>query len=935
MRKIVLLWIILMPLLSFGQGNGMDLMQVVPNDTLVRMGTLDSGIRYYIRHNAKDPQRANFHIVYDVGAVQEEDNQNGLAHFLEHMAFNGSKHFQGNALIDYLQSIGVRFGENLNAMTGQENTTYMVTNVPITREGIVDSVLLVLHDWAGFITLDPKDIDEERGVIREEWRQGQSADMRLFEKQMPVLYNNSIYSKRNVIGNEEVLSSFTYDDLKSFYHKWYRPDMQAFVIVGDFDVDVMEAKLKATMSDIKAFTEQTPKKEVVIADNETPLVSVETDPEATGTQIQLMFRHPSVPKPYANLLVAQKRSILANLVSTMINERLEDISKKENAPFLQAGAIYTAFVQPADIFYVAATSKDGASIPALEAVYTELLRMQRGGFTASEFERAKTNLLSGSESAYNNRNDRRNGEFVHAYMNNFIDNSPYPSPEYKREMTKLLLETTLLEEVNAVAAALVRDLNSAVLIAAPASSVVPTNAEVLASIEKVKGSEIAIFTEDVAIVPLVDASKIKAGKVKSEQAGQYGSTVWTLSNGVKVIVKPTDFKADQVVMEGLQLGGASTISNLKDLASINFYPYFAENAGLGAFSQSELNKMLTGKIASAKASIRNFSATVGGSSTPKDMETMLQLAYLRMVAPRFEQSDLNVVMAQMQAVLPNYENTPDYIFNKVLAEKTTGNNPRTVFTNLSMAMLDSVSLESMSRVYKQQFANANGMTFVFTGNIDKKILKPLVERYLGSLPSAKQAPSYGKHDIENVKGVVKDEFKTTMETPKVTAAVVYSGDINWTLSERLNLEAISHILRERYTKSIREEAGGSYGVWVQMEYDNLLRPAYEMYVLFNTDPAKINELLPIVYKEVNEMAEKGVSEENLKMFKEFSAKKFAENNINNQVWKSYLQDFYRWGYDNYTDYLKNLDGVTLESVQATANKIFSQKNTVTVVQLPN
>lgn len=935
MKKIVLLLIMLLPLLCFGQGGGIDFMQVVPNDTLVRTGILDSGIKYYIRHNAKDPQRANFHIVYDVGSVQEEDNQNGLAHFLEHMAFNGSKHFQGNALIDYLQSIGVRFGENLNAMTGQENTTYMVTNVPVTRKGIVDSVLLVLHDWAGFITLDPKDIDEERGVIREEWRQMQSAGMRIYEKQMPVLYNNSIYSKRNVIGNEEVLSSFTYDDLKAFYHKWYRPDMQAFVIVGDFDVDVMEAKLKATMSDIKPFTEQTPKEEVVMADNLTPLVSVVTDPEAVGTQIQLIFRHTPVPRQYANLVVAQKHKVMADLVSVMINERLEDITKKENAPFLQAGASYFPFIQPADAFYVAVASKDGASIPALEAVYTELLRMQRGGFTASELERAKTNMLSGSESTYNNRNDRRNGEFVDAYMGNFIDNTPYSSPEYKLELTKSLLETTTPEEVNALAAAFVRDVNSAVLIAAPASSAVPAEADVLASIEKVKGSEIDLFTENVIIAPLVDVAKIKAGKVKKESVGQYGSTVWTLSNGVKVIVKPTDFKADQVVMEGLQFGGISTVADLNDLASISFYPYFAGNAGLGAFSQSELNKILTGKIASANASIGKLSASVSGSSTPKDVETMLQLAYLRMVAPRFEQSDLNVVLTQWRAFMPSYENTPDYIFNKILVEKSTGNNPRIEFMNPSMAMLDSVSLEGMSRVYKQQFANANGMMFVFTGNIDMKILKPLVEKYLGSLPSEKQAPMYGTHTIENVKGVVKDEFKTKMETPKVAAAVMYSGDIEWSLAERLNLGAISHILRERYTKSIREEAGGSYGVWVQMEADNIPRPEYEMLVLFNTDPSKINELLPIVYKEVNNMMEKGVSEENLKMFKEFSAKKFAENNISNQVWKTYLQDFYRWGYDNYSDYLKNLDGVTLESVKATATKIFSQKNHVTVVQLPN
>lgn len=934
MKKILLSLIALLAFTGFAQSQQLDLMQVIPNDPEVRTGTLESGIKYYIRHNAKDAQRANFHIVYDVGAVQEDENQNGLAHFLEHMAFNGSKHFQGNAMIDYLQSIGVRFGENLNAGTGQEQTTYMITNVPITRQGIVDSVLLVLHDWAGFINLDPKDIDEERGVITEEWRQYNSAGFRVSEKQAPVFYANTIYAKRNVIGSEEVLKSFTYDDLRSFYKKWYRPDMQAFVIVGDFDVDKMEAQLKATMADIKAAEVKTPKNKVVAADNAQPMVDIATDPEQTGTTVNLMFRHKPLPEQYADRIIAEKNDIVAYLISAVINERLSDISKKENAPFLNAQGVYTKFVEPFDVFFVPVQSKDGQSLTALEAAYTELLRMQRGGFSAAELERAKANMLSSQERAYNNRNDRRNGEFVNYYMSNFLENAPYPTPEYELDLVKKIIASTTLDEVNAVAKSLVRDINSAVLIAAPASSEVPTEAQVLAAIEKVKASDIKINIEEVAMAPLVDAAKIAAGKVVKEEKGEFESTVWTLSNGVKVVIKPTTFKADEVIMQGTQKGGKSTIANLDDLTSLNFYMYLARNAGLSTFSQSDLSKMLTGKIASANVAFGELTANVSGMSTPKDIETMLQLAYLRITAPRFEQSDMNVVMNQLKAMIPNVIKTPDFIFGTELTKTLSGNNPRAMIDLPSMEMLDKVSLDRLSAMYKAQFANANDMTFVFTGNVDLATFKPLVEKYIASLPSSKETPKYGTNEVQMVKGEVDNKFKTKMETPKVTALVAYSGDIKWTQAERLNLAAIKHILDIRYTKAIREEAGGTYGVGVQMRTEQLLRPEYTLTIQFNTDPAKINELLPIVYKEINDMMATGVAEENLKIFKEFSVKKFAENNINNNIWKGYLIDFYVWGNNDYTDYLKVLEGVTPATVKATAEKAFSQKNIITVVQLP-
>lgn len=911
-----------------------DLMQVIPNDPQVRTGVLESGIRYYIRHNAKDPQRANFHIVYDVGAVQEDDNQNGLAHFLEHMAFNGSKNFQGNALIDYLQSIGVRFGENLNAGTGQEQTTYMITNVPITRQSIIDSALLVLHDWAGFINLDAKDIDEERGVIREEWRQGTSAAFRIQEKQSPALFNNSIYAKRNVIGSEEVLKSFTYDDLRSFYRKWYRPDMQAFVIVGDFDVDMMEAKLKATMADIKAADVRTPKAKVEVADNEQPLISIDTDPEQATTDISILFRHIPMAEKYNDRVMKEKNDIITSLISTMINNRLNEITKQENAPFMQAGGSYFAFVDPFDAFYVSGRSKNGESLKAFEAIYTELLRMQRGGFVTSEFDRAKADMLSSQENAYKNRNDRRNGQFINLYMSNFTKNTPYPTPEYELELVKTLLDQTTLAEVNAVAKSLVRDQNSAIMIASPEKVTIPTKEDINAAMTKVKASDIALYVDNVKNEPLVDQSKLKPGKVIDTKEGKFGSTVWTLSNEVRVVVKPTDLKADEVVLSMVQPGGYSTIADLKDLASIKFYPYMASNAGLGNFTASELDKALSGKIAYAQLVVDDISQGIAGSCSPKDLETMIQLAYLRITAPRLEQADLNVTTNQWRAVLTNLEKTPDYIFSDSLIMTTSAGNPRALVDLPSLKGLDNVSLDRMIATYKKLTSNATDMTFIFTGSVNLDELKPLVEKYLGSLPAAKNDASWGKYVVSPAKGEVTNKFKTPMETPKVTAAVFYTGKMDYTPNQVVNMDAIKHILTIRYTKAIREEAGGTYGVGVSCAMAKYPDPEFTVAINFNTDASKIDELLPIVYKEINDMMANGVSDENLKITKEFFAKKFKENNNLNSIWSRYIRDWYLSGTDSYSEYLKNVESLTSDSIREAARKAFSQKNIVTVVQLP-
>lgn len=907
-------------------------MQKIENDPAVRIGTLDSGIKYYLRANKKDPKRANFHIVYDVGAVQEDDNQNGLAHFLEHMAFNGSKNFPGNSMIDYLQSIGVRFGENLNAGTGQEMTTYMVTNVPIARETVIDSLLLVLHDWAGFIDLKDKDIDEERGVIREEWRQGNNANRRVMEKQFDVLFNKSIYAKRNVIGTEEVLKSFSYDDLKSFYHKWYRPDMQAFVIVGDFDVDVVEAKLKKTMADIKEFEVKTPKNLVVIENNEKPLVGIVADPELSSTSVELAIRHQPLPEKFNNTVLSYKTRVLTLLTSYILNERLNDIKMQPNAPFLDAGAGYFNFVEPADLFDISAQSKDGEALKALEAIYTEVLRMKKGGFVASELDRAKAKIMSRYENAYKNRNDRTNGQFINMYMSNFTKNAAIPTAEAEFELQKQLLESTTLEEVNATAMAMITDANNAVLISMPQRENIPTptEAEVLAVLEKVKNSDIKVNVEEVVARPLI-ATQLPGSPIVKTEKGDFETTVWTLKNGAKVVIKKTDYKADEILLSASQKGGKSLISDLGELYAADLYASLGSMSGVSDFSQTELSKVLAGKNVNLMLGVGDNTQAINGMCAPKDLETMLQLTYLKYNNPRFDEASYNTFTGQLKAVIPNLSKNPAYIAQDSLEQTLYNHSKR--HPSLSLEMLEKASLAKFEALHKQLFSNVNGMVFVIIGNLDEATLKPLVEKYIGSMKSTGATSKLGDCNDYPVKGKLENVYSIKMETPKVTSNTVYSGKWSGTPSEEVAIKAISYILDIRYTKSVREEAGGTYGV--RAYFDNTPVTKDYMYkIMFDTDLSKIDQLQPIIYKEINDLMSEGPSAENLSKTKENFVKKFAEVNNTNRTWLRYISDKFVWGIDNYTNYLKDVEALSAESIKKTAKSLFNQGNICTVIQKP-
>ena len=595
-RIIILIAAVLAATAAFGQQP-----QALPNDPAVKVGKLENGLTYYIRQNDKPAQRAEFYLATDVGAFQEEDDQDGLAHFLEHMCFNGTKNFPEKKLLEWLQSIGAEFGRNINASTGFEQTQYMLNNIPIVRETIIDSCLLVLHDYAHFVTCDPKEIDSERGVILEERRTRRDAGWRMFEKSLPYYYGDTPYAKRTLIGGEEQLKTFKYESLTNFYRKWYNPDMQAVIVVGDFDVDMMENKIKTIFSDIPAPATPTVKVEHKLPGNVEPLVAVLTDPEAQGSGIEIMWKTEPLPKQYMNTDMAYLQNILKAYIKIIMAERFSDIASKPGSPFLGASFGVGSLCNTSDAVFGNVSFKDGEAIPALTAYMTELEKMKRFGFSEGEVKRATENLLSSYDRAVEAASTRKNADFVKPLLNNFYDNKPYMDPETEQMIGKQFCSMLTAPMLSQVVSQLIPEENLLIIYTGPekAGLANPTEQEILNVLETVKNSDIQANEEEDLNEPLI-SKELAGSPVVKENEGIHGSTVWTLANGLKVIALPTEYKKDQV-MFSLEMDGGKNNIAVEDLASFedNIWGLYLANTGLSKFTGTQLPKMLAGKRASA------------------------------------------------------------------------------------------------------------------------------------------------------------------------------------------------------------------------------------------------------------------------------------------------------------------------------------------------
>ena len=929
-RFFLSLAMMLVCIVAFGQTQ-------LPVDENIRIGKLENGLTYYILHNDKPAKSAEFYLATNVGAYQEEDDQDGLAHFLEHMCFNGTKNFPDKKLLEYLQSIGAEFGRNINASTGFEQTQYMLNNIPIVREGIIDSCLLVLHDYAHYVTCDPKEIDAERGVILEERRSRRDANWRMFEQSLPYYFGSTTQmSRRTLIGGEEQLKTFKPQSLVNFYRKWYNPDMQAVVVIGDIDVDQIEQKIKNTFGSIPAPATPTVKPVIPIPGNAEPIVAVITDPEANSSMVEMLWRSDAMPKEMASTDAAFVLDIVKSVISSVFNERMQAVTASANAPFINGSLGIGALCEGCEAVQAQVAFKDGDYANAMKAFYTEIERMRRYGITESELERAKTKLISDAEKAAEAASSRKNAEFVWPILGHFFQNNYLLSPEMELQMTQAICGQLPSVAFQQILAQVITEENFVVIYKAPAREGLahPTEAEILAAINEVKAGEVSAPAEEGANEPLLDASTIVAGSVKKEKMSICGSIEWTLSNGVKVVYMPTTLKNDQVLFELVKKGGSSLIETA-DLPSFegNVWALYMQNRGLSKFGGVQLKKMLTGKNVHCGPSIESTRHSIGGVTTPKDIETAMQLLYLNIVDPRFDGEEYLVGINQIKALLPNLEKQPAIKFQKYANEVIYGGNER--HETISAELVEKADIAVVETVYRRLFGDAAGATLYVVGNIDKETLKPLVEKYVASLPGGKKGAKVINRKDEFAKGEIVKDFPVEMETPKSTVLQVYSTKkIPYSVQNEVLLQAAKYYLDMVYVETLRESEGGTYGASVATNLRKEPTPVAIIQVAFETNPESAKKLADLAVAGMYGLLEDGIPADKLDMVIKNMKKNIPQERISNSYWQNCLQKYAEYGIDYDTEYEAAVNAVTSEAVVELVKTILDDHNFIQVSVSP-
>lgn len=905
------------------------------NDPAVRMGKLDNGLTYYIRHNAKPENRAEFYLFTNVGAIQENEHQDGLAHFLEHMALNGTKNLPGKMMINYLESIGCSFGANINASTGVEQTMYMLNNVPMLREGVLDTCLLILHDYSHFVSNLPEEIDLERGVIIEELRTRRDAQWRMFEATLPYLYKGSKYAECNLIGTIEGISTFDYQHLIDFYETWYRPDHQAVIIVGDIDVDQVYNKLEVLFQDVPKPDTPSPKKLIPIPENDDPIIGIITDQEAQNTSITFVIKSDPVPNEMRPLGMIYMVDMFKDFVSRMMNDRLREISSQPDAPFLQAAMAVGNLTYSSDFTLFTVASKDGESASAFKALLVEIEKMRRYGFTEPELERVKTDFLRRLERAAENAADRMNAEFIYPIINHFAYNEPILDPAYELQVAQGYMPFIQLEQLNQIAEQIITEENRVVLVNSPEREgiVLPTEEELIELMDSVEEMELEAYEEEDLDMPLVDISAIVPGTIVKEEKGAFETTVWHLSNGIRVVVKPTDYKKDEVLFSLRNDGGQSTLpEELLPSTEGNIFSLWSQSSGVGPFKATELKRKLTGKIASVGSNIQNYNYGINGTGSPQDLETLLELVYAQIVTPRFEESEFEAPMAQLRALVPNLEQTPNYKLQRELIKTLFDNNPRSLL--VSSDLLEKVSVKNLEKAYRHLFSNMNGSLITIVGNVDLETLKPLVELYLASLPSAPEAHTWKNDGNRIQKGLVENHFNIEMETPKTSIVNVYSADIENTLENTVYIEAVQSVLNMAYIQSLREDEGGTYGASVQQMMTDRPQEYAALIIALDTDPEKYERMRHVMDEDIKNILEQGPSEEYVSKTRENFLKKREEELIKNSFWRQVVVTYYQEGRDIFTDYETIVKGITTSNLRDFFQKFLDQGNFIDISMSP-
>ena len=911
--------------LAFGFQAFAQMEQPLPKDPAVRYGKLDNGLTYYIRHNELPKNRADFYIAQRVGSILENEEQRGLAHFLEHMCFNGTKNFPGNQIINYLEKNGVAFGGDLNAYTSIDETVYNIANVPTNRPELVDSCMLILHDWSGFVSLEGEEIDKERGVIHEEWRTRNSAIMRIYDQILPKLYPDSNrYAYRMPIGLMEVVDNFPHQVIRDYYKKWYRPDLQGIIIVGDIDVDKIEQRLKEMWADIPAPVDPAERIYYPVVDNKEPIVAIGTDKEFPANAVHFGYKTDPMPDAIKESAAGLVMEYLVDLIDLMMNERLKDIEEQPNAPFMEAGANYSEYIisQTKEAFQFQAQYKDNEWRRALEALVTEARRAQLYGFTEEEYDRAKKNIESRLDNQLKQKDDRKNGQLVRECLQNFLHHEPMPGIELKKMLIDQISPALPLEQVNAVAKELISGENLFLMIISPEKEglVNPSEAELLAAYNAAWNADIKPLASETIDRPLIEKEP-KAGKVvKTEFNDRLGAKVLTLSNGAKVWLIQSDYKKDEILFRAYSKGGTSLL-DAKDYYNFNNLVDVAEVGGTGTFPPKDLRKALAGKTVRLRAGVNETSESLNGNCAVKDLEPLMQLIYLNFQAPRKDEGLFNT---WKENGLENYRGSkadPMTAFRDTMQTAMYDLSPRVRLQ--SEADFTDVNYDRAMKLYKERFSNAADWNFAFVGNYDEAVLIPYIEKYIASIPGKKnKAEDYNLANVRRMsKKALVNEFEMPMGTAKTTVLYNLVADIPYTLKNDISADILNSCLDYLYTSEIREKESGTYGVQSFIALERI--PANEalLMIVFDTNREQSRHLVDLALKLLKQVADEGPTAEHFSKATEYLKKQYDNRKVENTFKMNNILNYLKFGTYDDLDYPAELAKITPADVQRIA-KIF-------------
>lgn len=854
-----------------------------PLDPAVVHGTLDNGLHYYVRQNAKPDDRAELRLVVNAGSILEDDDQLGLAHFVEHMAFNGTENFEKQELVDYLEGIGMRFGPDLNAYTSTDETVYML-QVPTDDEEILDTAFDILKDWAGGIAFEGEEIDKERGVVVEEWRLGRGAWARIRDEQWPVIFEGSRYADRRTIGDKDILENAPWDTFRRYYRDWYRPDLMAIVAVGDFEPAAIEAEIRERFAALE--NPENPREREVhgVPDHDDTRIKIATDPEMTTTSVMVAWAR-DVRK--TRTVEDYRADLVDSLYHAMMNARLDELTQQADPPYLYGFAGESRWVRTKGMYTMQAAVADGGVERGLTTLLTEARRVREHGFLPGELERAKTSLLRSYERRMEERDKQESSRFASQLVRHFLEREPLPSIERLAELAEDLVPGITLDEVNARADQWITENNRLILIGGPESddALIPDEGTVLATFEQVEDAPVDPWVDRVKDAPLVADVPEPGGIVEERTIDDLGVTIWTLSNGARVVLKPTDFKNDQIVLRGWSPGGSSLVAH-DDLTSANFASSIVRQSGLGEFDAIELSKALTGKVAYVGGWIGQTAEGISGSASPKDLETMFQLLRLQFTGTRRDEEAYAALRSQMDTVLQNQEASPSFWFGKTMTEVMTQDHPRR--RPMTRETLDEVDLDRALAAWRDRFADASDFWFVLVGAFEIDDMRPLVERWMATLPATDRDETWRDEGVEPPPGVETFVVERGLE-PKASVQLVFHGEADWNRQDRYAMSSMTRALSIRLREVLREDLGGVYGVRVGGGINRWPRETYSVSIGFGCDPERVDELLEATFREIEVFRTEGPPQEIVDKVRESQIRARETDLERNEWWASILE----------------------------------------------